>query len=257
MKSRVYEGTVFHHRRSPRRHRFQYDVCLLYLDLDELPELFDPYWLWSAKRRAIARFDRRKHCGNAEVELKQSVYALVAEHTGRPCEGPVRLLAHPNYFGVGFNPVSFYYCFDRADTTVQFIVAEVNNTPWGEQHCYVLDCATARLERGSWQFGFDKNFHVSPFMPMDQTYDWRFSPPETSLRVRMENFERKQPVFSAGMSLTGRPVSSSALARALVHYPFMTSKVLGAIYWQALRLWIKGTPFFSHPKHQTVSEVVE
>lgn len=256
MKSRIYEGIVHHTRRLPVKHQFSYRVCQLYLDLDELPGLFDRYWFWSTQRAALARFDRRDHLGPTELPLPQAVRALVLRETSVQITGPIRLLTHLRYFGYGFNPVSFYYCFDDADRNLEFIVAEINNTPWHEQHSYVLDCRKQRCgEHGGWLFEFDKRFHVSPFMPMQQQYRWQLWEPGEKLRVRMENVQDDAPLFGASMLLRERALDSLGLARVLLRYPLMTVQVIAAIHWQALRLWLKGVPVHDHPKHMQTSEV--
>ena len=113
-------------------------------------------------------------------------------------DGPVRLLTHPRHFGYGFNPVNFYYCFDATDQAPRVaIVAEINNTPWGERHCYVLPQSANRGTPDRLQFEFDKDFHVSPFMPMDMEYDWRFTRPDDALAVHMENRRDGRKVFDA------------------------------------------------------------
>ncbi|MGD9264198.1 MAG: DUF1365 domain-containing protein, partial [Lysobacterales bacterium] len=169
------------------------------------------------------------------------------ERTGDEPEGPIRLLTNLQYFGYCFNPVSFYYCFDRDDTAVETIVAEVNNTPWGERHCYVLGPGMNEGRDGLKRYRPVKRMHVSPFMPMDVDYDWRFSQPKTRLSVHMENHRQGEKVFDATLSLERREISTSSLARSLCLYPLMTMKVIGAIHWQALRLWIKGSPVYDHP----------
>ncbi len=247
MQSCLYKGSVRHRRHAPREHAFRYEVCLLYMDLAELPGVFDGYWLWSARRPALARWHRADHHGDPAQPLDACIRSLVESRGAPRPSGPIRLLAHPRYFGYGFNPVSFYYCFDAADTRVETVVAEVNNTPWGEQHCYVLPAASSVGTSDKLRFRFGKDFHVSPFMPMDMDYDWRFSAPGERLLVHMENWREGRAVFDATMTLEREPLGSRALAGTLAGHPFMTAKVAAAIYWQALRLWLKRVPFHSHP----------
>lgn len=245
MHSAIFEGQVRHRRLTPRPHRFRYRMFMLYLDLSELERVFRGRWLWSTRRRALARFRRDDHLGDPDVPLDTAVRRLVEEETGHRPRGPIRLLTNLSYFGYCFNPVSFYYCFDARDQFVETIVAEVNNTPWGERTCYVLD------QGGSPRTGHrhrpQKRMHVSPFMPMDVAYDWRFNQPGERLAVHMENARDGQKCFDATLRLERTEITGSALARVLIQYPLMTLKVIVAIHWEALRLWLKKTPVYDHP----------
>jgi DUF1365 family protein len=140
MNSCIYEGRVRHTRTTPVGHTFDYRLFMMYLDLDELPTLFQKRWLWSVSRPALARFHRDDHIGDPAESLSESVRKLVEAETGKRPEGPIRLLTNLAYFGYCFNPVSFYYCFSEDGETVETIVAEVNNTPWGERDTYVQVC---------------------------------------------------------------------------------------------------------------------
>lgn len=264
MESCLYNGCIRHRRHEPSGHQFRYELFMMYLDLAELPHLFEKYWCWSARRPALARFKRSDYHytledgghdpegGPAELSLDESVRRTVTAQTGRRPDGPIRLLTHLRYFGYIFNPVSFYYCFDRSGTRVQTILAEITNTPWKERHAYVLPVSAATRNDTVMRFEFGKEFHVSPFWPMDMRYDWRLSAPGEHLRIHMDNLQRKdghtRRVFDATLTLQREEISSASLARVLLKYPLMTVKVSGAIYWQALRLWYRRTPFFTHPK---------
>ncbi len=159
------------------------------------------------------------------------------------------MLAHLRYFGYCFNPVSFYYCYDTHGQKVETIIAEINNTPWGQEHLYVLPAADSIHPSSQWRrHRFRKGFHISPFMDMGIEYDWRFRVPGKGLNVHMINYEKGQRLFDASLLLKRRAITSSNLTRVLLHYPAMTIKVISLIYWQALKLTLKGAPFFTHPE---------
>lgn len=248
MHSCLYEGRLRHRRFSPRPHAFEYRVCYVWLDLDEIDSVFRGRWLWSTKRPAPIRFRRADYLGDAAVPLKQAVCDRVEQETGHRPSGPIRMLTHLRHFGHHFNPVTFYYCYDATGRQVETIVAEVTNTPWKERHVYVL-------ARGgdtppfapSLRFRLDKDFHVSPFMPMSIRYDWRFLVPGNRLAVHMENHQADGKLFDATLALERRPLDGRQCARVLARYPLMTARVVLAIYWQALRLFFKRTPFHPHP----------
>jgi len=232
---------------NPVEHAFTYRMFMMYLDLSELPTVFRHRWLWSARRRALARFRREDHLGDPAVSLDESVRALVRAETGSYPSGPIRLLTQMSYFGYVFNPVSFYYCFNTDDTEVETIVAEVNNTPWGERHCYVLPQSSNRGTASHPRFFPKKEMHVSPFMQMDVNYDWRFNTPEQNLTVHMQNSRKGKKIFDATMVLQRKEITARSLAFVLCSYPFMTLKIIAAIHWQALKLLLKGSPVHDHP----------
>lgn len=248
MNSALYVGRVRHRRTAPVGNAFSYRVFQVFLDLDELDQVFEGRWLWSTRRPAPAWFRRKDHLGDPAVPLDEAVRRLVEQRTGQRPQGPIRLLTHLRYFGYVMNPVSFYYCYAAAGEHVETIVAEIHNTPWGERHCYVLHNADA--PDGAHRF--QKSFHVSPFMDLEQTYVWRFNEPGEALSVHMDNIERGGKLFDATLTLERRPISGRTLMSALALYPLMTVRVIAAIYWQALRLWVKGAPFYPHPDSKTI-----
>lgn len=250
----IYQGSVRHRRFSPVAHTFSYPLFLMYLDLDELPSLFAGRCLWSADRFALAEFRRTDHLGDLHLPLGQAVRDLVEQRSGQRPQGSIRLLTHLRYFGYCFNPVSFYFCYDPAGQTVQTIVAEVNNTPWGEQHCYILDESNAvaprsqnRKKHNKKHYSVQKVFHVSPFMHMDVEYDWQLTDPDKQLTIHIVNRQAGQTFFDVTLQLSRQEISSVALARVLCRYPAMTLQVIVAIYFQALRLKWKRIPIYAHP----------
>ena len=247
MHSCFYKGHVRHRRFQPKSHSFSYKLFYVYLDLDELDEVFSKRWLWSSKKAAFAWFKRSDYLGDEKTPLKQAVYQRIIQATGKQPKGPVRILTHLRYFGFIFNPVSFYYCYDETDSHVEFIVAEITNTPWGQRHSYVLSTEKNQINQSRLKFSFNKDFHISPFMPMQMDYDWRFTPPADQLQVHMNNFTCSGKIFDATLTMGRQPINARSCAYFLTFYPLITSKVIMGIYWQALRLFLKRIPFFSHP----------
>ncbi|HEV2974494.1 MAG TPA: DUF1365 domain-containing protein [Solirubrobacteraceae bacterium] len=247
----LYEGSVRHRRFGAPADRLRYPLFMAYLDLDELPELFDDRLLWSARGPALAWFRRADHLGDARAPLRESVRALVAERTGIALDGPIRLLTHLRYAGYCFNPVSFHYCFDAAGERVRAVVAHVTNTPWGESHSYVLPVAerddgrAPAVMRGR----FAKALHVSPLLGMEHTYDWRLSAPGETLSVQIDSTHADgERVFDATLALRRRELSARELRRALVRYPLLTLRLTARIYTHALRQRARGAHWHAHPR---------
>ena len=247
----LYEGSVRHRRMGTPNDEFHYPLFMAFLDLDELPELFDGRLLWSARRPALAWFRRSDYLGDARVPLREAVGELVAKRTGIELDGPIRLLTHLRYFGHCFNPVSFYYCYDAAAERVRAVVAEVTNTPWGERHAYVLPVGAA-THHGSThvlQGQFAKVLHVSPLMGMNHTYDWRLSEPSERLSVHIESLGGDgKRVFDATLSLCRSELTPRALRHVLTRYPALTIRLTARIYAHALRLRLRGATYHPHPE---------
>jgi hypothetical protein len=245
--SAIYEGWVRHRRFEPVEHSFRYRFFLAYLDLAELPEVLDPFPLYSARRRAPARFRRADHLGDPARPLDQCIRDVVAGAGAPRPTGPVRLLTGLRYLGHCFNPVSFYYCFDPTGRRVISVVAEVENIPWRERHAYVLD----RGDREGTVLAdeLEKNHHVSPLMGMDQTYTFRAGEPGERLLVHVESRPREAEgkTFDATLSLRRRELSRPLMLGLLAHYPAMSLQVVAKIYSQAARLKLKGARYHPHP----------
>jgi DUF1365 family protein len=145
------------------------------------------------------------------------------------------------------NPVSFYYCYDLEDRNIAAIIVEVNNTPWGEQHTYVINGfdPTRKLILAD---NIKKTFHVSPFMEMDMDYRMLFSRPGEKIGIKMENHQNSEKVFDVSLALKRRPLDSVELAKVVVKYPLYSFKVFAGIYFQAVKLFFKRVPFVPHPE---------
>lgn len=250
LSSAIYEGTVQHRRHSPHPHTFSYRMAMLYLDLAEIDQVFSGRWLWSSRHRNIAEFRRSDYLGDDAQPLDEAVRMRVADAIGRVPEGPIRLLTHLRYFGHSFNPVSFYYCFEADGSTLDVIVAEITNTPWKERHAYVLPVSTGEQRGLSTFWQFEKAFHVSPFMAMERDYAWRLTTPADKLLIHMNVLQRGEQApreFDATLTLQRQPITAAKLAGVLLRFPLMTTKIVGAIHWHALRLWMRGNPIHDHP----------
>jgi len=252
LASAIYQGTIRHRRSFPVPHDFEYPIFLSYIDLDELQLAFSKHWLYSATGKNIVEFRRSDFFGDAKLDLKQAVLDKVERDTGARPQGPVRLLTHLRQFGLSFNPVSFYYCFDADGVTLNSILAEITNTPWGERFAYALPVTGADKHGTSLHWLFQKQFHVSPFLPMQMGYDWRFQVPSEHLRVHMDCYRQDEPgvpkQFDATLVLRRLPWNHVNLSKSLLRFPFITLSVMWKIYWQALRLKWKRNPVYDHPR---------
>ncbi|EAT11334.1 DUF1365 domain-containing protein [Bermanella marisrubri] len=260
----IYQGEVRHRRFLPKRHELNYSLYMMFIDLDEWSEIFRGKWYASLERFNLLSLRRDDYFQGNQSDLKQSIIDHVEKdfaERGLQYQNITRvmLLTHGRHFNIIFNPVSFYYCYDEFDQLVA-IVSQITNTPWGERHSYVLpkgqsDAAMKVELKGDNKhiFHFAKQFHVSPFNPMNMDYRWVFSEPGEKLHVHMDNFMQdadNEKHFDATLTMEKR--SWQALPKSLIQTPLITVKVMWGIYWHALRLWMK-VPFYDHPKTKTAT----
>ena len=235
--SGLFVGTLRHRRFTPVTHAFTYPLFMALLDIDRVPELMRVSAVTSFNRWNWAGFDDRDHLGDPALTLRERLATDAARQGLDLPDGRIFLLTHLRYLGYGFNPVSFFYCFDRAER-LRVVLAEVSNT-FGGAHNYWLrpDSASPTFRATA-----TKSLYVSPFMPVDLEYGFAFTPPADRLVAHMKTVRAGSVCFDATLSLERRPWSAVEIRRALVRYPLMTVGVTAGIHWQALRLWWKGVP---------------
>jgi len=246
----IYRGTLRHRRFRPHAHEFRYPVFLAMLDIDRLPETMARSAFSSYNHFNWASFEEKDHFGDPHVALRQRLEeAARTEGVSLPT-GRVMLLTNLRYLGYCFNPISFFYFLDEQGN-VPVVLAEVNST-FGEHKNYWLWSGN-RLGESGMQFSCAKEMHVSPFMPMELGYEFALTAPGKTLTAHMETVDGGAPLFDATLTLERRPWTGGELLRALLGHPAMTAKVVFAIHWEALRLWLKKVPVFTHPdrKEQT------
>ena len=244
MNSALYRGWVSHRRLLPRVHGFRYRMGMLYLDLAEQSQVLGLSWLAGHSRWAAFAFRETDYLPlftRQGITLSDAVRQRVEQALGHAPQGRICLLTQPRSWGLSFNPISLFYCFE-SDGSLAAILCEVSNTPWRERYHYVLPTHAT----GESCHRVAKSFHVSPFLPRDLEYRMRFSAPEQKLHVTLQDWQGEQKVFEAGLDLERIELTRQSLHRHLLAFPWMTGKTLLGIYWQALRLLLKRLPLFSH-----------
>jgi DUF1365 family protein len=248
MESCLYEGVVYHERLQPVKHRFHYRLCMHFVDLAEAPTLLRT-GLLSNQRFSPNGFLRCDHFGDPKQPLDESVRDLVQRDTGFEVNGPIRVLTQLRTLGYYFSPLNLFFCFESKGPGLRAVVAEVQNTPWHERHCYVLWRGNQVGTAPEAEYRHRKSFHVSPFMGMDVDYHWRLSAPSERLQIAIDNTQGNGSIFRASMMLRSVPLSSITQRAMHWHYPMMSARITAAIYWQAYCLWRMKCPFYPHPNH--------
>ena len=241
----LYFGEVMHARLKPMGHRFTYRVMSLLIDLDRLGEADRQSPLFGVNRAALYSFHEADHGRRDGSSLRAHAQACAAEHGIDLSGGRVLLLCYPRLLGFTFNPLSVYFCH-RADGELALIVYEVRNT-YGDIHTYVLPVMPGEASAAGIRQQQDKQFYVSPFVAMAMRYHFRILPPGDNVRLRILETDREGPLLAATFNGTRRALTTSALLRSFVALPLVTVKIVAAIHWEALRLWLKGARLVPRP----------
>ncbi len=238
--SGLYPGVVTHTRLKPRRHALKYNIFMLLLDLDELDVLDRRLKLFSLQRFNLVGFDPAYHGDGSATPLKDQVEAQLAA-AGIAYGGAVRMLAMPRILGMGFNPITVFFCH-RQDEALSAILYEVNNT-FGERHSYLIPAEDAPVVKQA----CEKGFYVSPFMDMDLSYAFRVRPPGEQVQVLVDVDDAEGRILATGFVAQRRELTDGSLLAAWFTHPWMTVGIMGAIHWEALRIWLKGEKVRERP----------
>ena len=249
----IAHAQIRHRRYSPKPHAFESSLSYLWFDPDQLPEITKKSWLWSTGHWNIlnlATTDFLKHY-HGTIREKASKALLQYANTVLLPAWNIRVLALPRSLGFNFNSVIFYFILDQHQQPV-FILSEVSNTPWNEQHVYVHDCRVNCKPHADYQrfeFNFEKLFHVSPFMPMDIEYRWQFNLSDQQNIIHMQLYRQQKLIFDVSMLFQLDAITfPSQQHRYAVYHVFEPIKMLASIYIQAFKLWRKKVPFYRHPQ---------
>jgi DUF1365 family protein len=234
----LYIGDVMHARLRPQQHRFNYRVMSLLIDLDRLDEAGRQSPLFGVNHAALYSFHEADHGIRDGSSLRAYAQQRAAEHGVDLTDGRVLLLCYPRLLGFAFNPLSVYFCH-RADGMLALMIYEVRNT-FGEMHSYVLPVGAGELSPAGLRQSQDKAFYVSPFLDMAMRYHFRVKPPDDDISLRILETDGYEPVLAATFHGQRRALTSRALLRTFFALPLVSFKVVAAIHWEALRLWLKG-----------------
>jgi DUF1365 family protein len=253
MESAIYFGSVRHRRFEPVRHEFTYPLFMAFLDIDRIPELMKTSRLTSYERFNWATYRESDHFGDPALPLRTRLETDAVNQGICLPDGPIFLLTHLRYLGYNFNPISIYYFYTRSGR-LDTMLAEVNST-FGETHNYWLSAGNQVASPNSNVYRSRKALHVSPFMPMELDYKFVLSTPGDQLVAHMDTLDGEHRGFDATLTMHREPWNAASIRRALIRFPWITAKVISAIHWEALKLYLKKAPVFTHPARQREKNV--
>lgn len=241
----LHVGEVMHARLKPFGHRFAYRVFTLLVDVTDLARANAASRFFSVNRFNLLSLRESDHGRRDGAPLVDHVRTLLSEAGCDLGEGRILLLCYPRVFGFVFNPLAVYFCYDSAQRLAA-LVYEVRNT-FGEMHSYVAPLREGEVSPAGVRQERDKIFYVSPFLDMKMRYRFRILPPGDSVRLRILEEDAEGPILSATYAGERRDASGFALLRHALAVPLLTMKVVAAIHWEALKLWIKGARLHDRP----------
>lgn len=238
MNSCLYKSEVMHRRTAPKRHSFKYRLFMFYLDLDEIESLDRSYNFIGHNRFAPYEFRDDDHYNPSKTDLKTSIRNYLREQGIEDPVGKIHLLTHLRTWGHLFNPVSFYFVTAQNGSPICSI-AEVGNT-FNEQKLFIVKSQTD----GRSHTDTIKNFYVSPFSELDTQFHFKIATPREHMRIAISQSKNGETYFNSVLTGGKSPLTGKSLLMSALQFPLLTLKIVGAIHWQALRLYLKGVPYF-------------
>lgn len=249
----IASATIHHRRYVPKVHQFESNLTYLWFDPDQLDSFVKKSYLWSATGWNFLTIDPNDFLKGYQGSLRERIKKILLQQadTILSAQLNIRILALPRTLGFRFNSVVFYFILDAEQQPI-FILSEITNTPWNERKVYVHDCRGKGQNQGhyrSFEFNFEKSFHVSPFMPMEIEYKWKFNFSDAKHVIYMQLYQNQQFIFDVSMRFQLESITlPSQQHRYAIHHIFEPFKMFASIYIQAFHLWRKKVPFYRHPK---------
>lgn len=258
MNSCLYKATVMHHRLEPKQHRFHYNVFMFYIDLDEIDILTKKIGMLSKNKFNFFSIRDNEHLQlpidnpDKTKTIKEQIIRYLSENEIEFSNGRIMLLTNLNVLGYNFNPVSFYFCFDKKNNPI-CAIAEVGNT-FNEIKPYLL--TGENLSGDSYHLNTTKYFYVSPFIDHDVNFDFNLAIPNEKLNIRIDDYKNEQRFFISTLTGTQKPLNTINLLWYSIRFPFITLKIITLIHWNAVKLWMKKIPYHKKPANQELQQNV-
>ncbi len=247
-----------HHRLQPKKHRFNYNVFMFYIDLDEVEILSKKLRMFSLNKFNFFSLQNKEHLQlplenpDKTKSIREQVTRYLSENGVTIGKGRIMLLTNLNVLGYNFNPVSFYYCYDE-DTTPLCVVAEIGNT-FGEMKPFLM--SKEHLSDNNYHLNTTKYFYVSPFIDHDTNFDFNLGIPGEKLNIRIDDYKNEERFFISTLTGIKKPISNSNLLWYSIRFPFITLKIITLIHWNAIKLWLKKIPYHKKSANQELQKDV-
>ena len=248
LENGIYIGHVYHKRHAPFEHEFRYKVFTLLLDIDTLEHTSKSLKFFSYNRWNIFSLFNKDHGARDGSHMRPWIERAAKDKNIDITGGKIFMLAFPRLWGFVFNPISLYYCYDKAGA-LACILYQVKNT-FGEQHGYLL--GVQKDDSGAIKQSCEKIFHVSPFIEMDCVYNFIVREPNETLdftidQRNIDTHGERHKMLTATWNGKRYDLTDRNIIRTMLMHPFMTFKVVIGIHWEAFWLWIKGAKYIKRP----------